>query len=479
MVLARLMDRAIGVISTLILARLLVPADFGLVAMATALSAVLELFGAFSFDLALIQNKDAGRYQYDTVWTFNVLFGVACGLAFAALALPAAHYYREPRLEMVIFALAATYIVAGFSNVGVVNFRKHLQFRDELRFMLSRRIVTFFVTIGCAVLWRNYWALVAGIAVGRLASVIISFVMSDYRPSLTMRARRELFHFSKWLLINNALYFMIHSGPNFVIGRLSGASGLGIYSISYEISNLPSTELVAPINRVTFPGFSKMKGLAEMEIAFLRIQGMIGLLILPVGIGIAAVAAPMVLALLGTKWAEAIPLIKLLGIYGALAATQTNNGVVWMALGRPRDLALSALLFVTVLFVALYFGLTTYGTLGAGLAFLLAQVMIVPVSMWNTKRLLHSTWRAFLAALWRPAVSAGLMYAAVSRLESMLAGFGAWPRLLAESLTGAIVYAACVAALWVAVGRPPGAEAYSLARLTSFAPRSRAARFDN
>ena len=180
--------------------------------------------------------------------------------------------------RLVIYVLAATYVVAGFSNVGVVNFRKDLQFRSELRFMLSRRLVTFVVTVGCAVLLRNYWALVAGIAVGRLASVMISFVMSDYRPSLTLCARRELFHFSKWLLINNALYFMIHSGPNFVIGKLSGASGLGIYSISYEISNLPSTELVAPINRVTFPGFSKMKDLAEMEVAFLRIQGMIGLL---------------------------------------------------------------------------------------------------------------------------------------------------------------------------------------------------------
>ena len=148
MVLARLLDRGIGVVSTLILARLLVPSDFGLVSMATALAAVLELFGAFSFDLALIQNKNAGRRQYDTVWTFNVLFGAACGMVFAALAIPAAHYYREPRLEMVIYVLAATYVFAGFSNVGVVNFRRDLQFRTELKFMLSRRLVTFVVTVG-------------------------------------------------------------------------------------------------------------------------------------------------------------------------------------------------------------------------------------------------------------------------------------------------------------------------------------------
>ena len=150
-----------------------------------------------------------------------------------------------------------------------------------------------------------------------------------------------------------------------------------------------------------------------------------------------------------------------------------------MALGRPRDLTLSALYFVIVLFIALYFGLNTYGTFGAGLAFLLAQVLNAPVSMWNTKRLLHSNWESFAAALWRPAVSVSAMYAVVYRLELVLADLGAWPRLLVESLAGAFVYAGCVLGLWLAAGRPPGAEAYSLARLKSFAPKSSPARSEN
>src|SRR5687767_1543898 len=126
MVTARLADRGIGLISTLILARLLVPDDFGLVAMATAIGGILDLLGAFSFDLALIQKKDAGKNHYDTVWTFTVLFGLVCAIALVGLAIPAAIFYREPRLEAVMYALAVLYLVGGFSNVGVVDFRKEL-----------------------------------------------------------------------------------------------------------------------------------------------------------------------------------------------------------------------------------------------------------------------------------------------------------------------------------------------------------------
>ena len=342
MVFARLMDRGIGVISTLILARLLVPADFGLVALATTIGGVLDLLGAFSFDLALIQKKDAEKRHYDTVWTFGVLFGILCTAILIACAIPAANYYREPRLESVMYVLALIYFVGGFTNVGVVDFRKELKFKDEFVFTLIRRVVTFFITIGCAIVLRSYWALVIGMLVGRLVSVLVSYQMSRYRPRFALSASRELLHFSKWLFFNNTLFFLLHTGPNFLIGRVNGVSGLGIYTIAYEISNLPSSELVAPINRVTFPGLSKLGTRDGIASAYLKLFGMITLLILPVGIGIAAIAEPLVLALLGSKWVEAIPLIRVLAIYGAIAATQTNNGVTWMAMGRPRDITIIA-----------------------------------------------------------------------------------------------------------------------------------------
>jgi O-antigen/teichoic acid export membrane protein len=352
---ARLADRLIGIVSTLILARLLVPGDFGLVAMATAIGAILDLLGAFSFDLALIQKKNTERKHYDTVWTFNVLFGVGCGLCLIGFAEVAARFYSEPRLASVMYVLSLSYFLNAFTNVGLVSFRKDLNFDKEFKYIFSRRVITFLVTISAAFLLRSHWALLLGMTTGRLVSLVMSYAMNDYRPRFSLAASRELLSFSKWLLINNILFFLLHRGCTFVIGRLYGASTLGIYTISYEISSLPSTELVAPINRVMFPGFSKMRDVDQISQAYLKLFGLLTLVILPIGIGIAAVASPLVATVLGDKWLAAIPVIQLLAIHGAIGATQGNNGVVWLALGHPRKLTAFAALFVLILFPSVYF----------------------------------------------------------------------------------------------------------------------------
>ena len=465
MVGARFADRFIGIISTLILARLLVPGDFGLVAMATAIGGILDLLGAFSFDLALIQNAQAERRHYDTVWTFNLLFGIACGLGLIALAGVAAGFYHEPRLQNVMYFLSLSYFITAFNNIGIIAFRKDLNFHREFAFVFIRRVVTFSVTIVGAFLLKSYWALLFGIAMGRFCNLVMSYTMHPYRPRLTLSAARELFSFSKWLLINNALFFMLHNGCTFIIGRLFGTTELGIYSVAYEIASLPSTELVAPINRATFPGFSKMQDTAEISAAYLKLFGMIFLTILPVGLGIAVVAEPMVLTALGAKWVAAIPLIQLLAIHGAVSATQGNNGTVWLAMGKPRDLTMLAAAFLAVLFPGLYYFLGRYGVVGAGYAYILANVATVPIGMYISQRLLGFRWTALLATVWRPLLGIACMIGAVSALEPYTRAYLPLLRLLLESAAGALAYIAVILLTWQLARRPAGAETYLLQRL--------------
>lgn len=465
MITARLIDRGIGMASTLLLARLLAPDDFGLVAMATAIGGMLDVLGAFSFDLALIQKQHAERRHYDTVWTLNILFGLFCAAALVALAQPAAAFYSEPRLIGVMWVLSLMYLMNAFGNVGVVNFRKELNFRKEFNFIMVRRVVTFIVTIGAAFMLHSYWALLLGMCLGRAVTVIMSYTMNDYRPRLNLSAAGELFHFSKWMLLNNALGFLRHDGCTFIIGRYFGAAGLGVYTVSYEISNLPSTELVAPINRVTFPGFSKMADPTLIAISYLRLLGMITLLILPVGIGIACVAKPLVQAMLGEKWHQAAPLIAILAISGAITATQTNNASVWLALGRPHVVAIVQTCYLLILFPALYFFMRRYGIVGAGYAYLSAQLVDVVLEMSATKRLLHFGWIEVLSTIWRPVVGVIIMSLAVAQLDARLGEVNPWLRLLIDTSAGAVLYVVSVFALWCICARPHSAERFCLSRL--------------
>jgi lipopolysaccharide exporter len=465
MVAARLMDRSVGIVSTLILARLLVPGDFGLIAMATAIGGMLDLLGSFSFDVALIQNASAERRHYDTVWTFNVIFGLICTAGLILLAQPAAGYYREPRLSVVMYVLSISYFIGAFANIGVVNFRKELNFKQEFIFIFARRFITFIATITAAFILRSYWALLLGMTLGKVVGVGMGYGMNDFRPRFSLSAAKELFHFSKWMFLNNCLQFLMHDGCTFIIGRVFGASGLGIYSVAYEISNLPSTELVAPINRVTFPGFAKMADIKQIADSYLRLLGMITLLILPVGIGIAAVAEPLVLAALGDKWVTAIPLIAILGINGAIAATQTNNSSVWLALGRPRNVTIVISCFLLILFPGIYFFLGAYGVVGAGYAYLAAQAVNVPLGMSFTHRMLKFKWSEVLRVIWRPITAAAAMYITVRLFDHGIVDYAPWLRLAADSGVGALSYFLVIIGLWIVSAKPAGAETFCLERV--------------
>ncbi len=139
---ARGIDKVLGLVSTLFLARLLVPEDFGLVAIATAVVALLTLFANFSFEVALIQHPDPTREHYDTVWTIGLLFGVAIAVVLVALAYPLASFYDDARIAPMMPVLALSALIAYLHNVGCVDFSRNLQFHKEFLLSLYRRVLT-------------------------------------------------------------------------------------------------------------------------------------------------------------------------------------------------------------------------------------------------------------------------------------------------------------------------------------------------
>jgi O-antigen/teichoic acid export membrane protein len=477
MVAFKFVDRGIGLASTVVLARLLAPSDFGLIAMAMTLIAALQLLFAFSFDIHLIQKADAGRPEFDTVWTFNVLFGTAVGTLLAALAHFMAGFYGEPRLEAVIYTLALGCFAAGFSNIGPVMFRREMRFDREFKFMFGKRMAPVLVTIPIALWLHSYWALALGQLTGTLVSVALSYYMSSYRPRFSLQKREELFHASKWLVINNFLIFLNGRAAEFVIGKFAGISGLGIYTVSSEISTLPTTELVAPINRAAFPGYARLaQDLPRLRESFLGVISMIALFTVPAGLGIVALAELMVGVVLGWKWQAATPLIQVLAVYGVLIALQTNIGYVYLAVGRPRLITLVAGLQF-VLLLALLLPATWYrGATGAAWAFLGTAVLMVPVNQLLIANQLKLSLRGYFAHLWRPLVAGAAMVLALDALKAVLQPGQATPALVAALLTGvacgALVYGAVLYLLWRLSGRPDGAERVCLTQMEQLMRRA-------
>ena len=461
MSLLRISIRVIGLVSTVILARLLVPADFGLVAMATSIVAFLQLATAFGFDTPLIQKQHADRTHFDSAWTMNVAFYTAMAVMLVVLAQPAAAFYQDARLETVIYVLAAGFAVQGFENIGIVYFRKELDFRRDFMMMLAKKLAGFIVTIPLAFIMRSYWALVIGIVLGNVLGVMLSYVLHPFRPRFDLSAVGELFRFSRWLVLNNAIQFLRLRSPDFIIGRMFGTSSLGLFSVAHEISTMPTTELVAPINRAVFPGYSKMAGnLEELRRSYLDVLALIAVIAVPAGFGIAAVASPLVDLVLGSKWAGAAPIVGILAVYGGINAIGANTGYAFNAIGKPHlNTWIGVLNAVGLLTSAILLALA-YGPVGVAIAYLGTALFITPVIYWHAGRELQLRYRAFPLVLWRPILCSALMYLFIQHVDALLvnAGHESWAELAILVPLGAALYAILMCLFWVMAGRPRSAE---------------------
>jgi O-antigen/teichoic acid export membrane protein len=468
MLLFRLTDRGLAFFSTIILARVLVPADFGLVAMAMSVIALIELTGAFSLEVALIQRPSPTRQYYDTTWTLRMFFGVFGALGTAAMAYPAAQFYADDRIPAIMFVLAVNWLIGSVENIGVVNFRRDLDFRREFYFLISKRLAAMPVTLTLAIAFHTYWALIVGTLVGTAMTVILSYTMQSYRPRFSLAASRELMSFSVWLFIFNLLAFLQARLPHFVIGRTLGAEPLGIFTVATDFAALASSEITAPINRAVMPGLSRMaEGAGGIQEGMKQVTAAVLLITLPAAFGLVAIAEPLVLTLLGGQWLGAVPVLQVLAFAGALHTITANNHSAYLAAAKARVSVIISGTFVLVL-IPLLFAFKTQGVVGVALAHLGAMASAVGVSIALMRRHIGTTFGTLLQVAWRPFLAASLMGAAVFWLDQNHFGLGIEPppyvRLVAGAIAGVVLYVPLVISLWLVSGRGDGPEAYLVDR---------------
>lgn len=456
------MDRALGLGSTAALARLLTPADFGVVGIATAVAGVFDVMTSFGFDWALVRHPRPDRRHYDTAFTLR--FGVtllSCALLIAS-SWWIARFYSDPRLQPIVTVVALSGLVTALENVGIAEYRRQLRFDVEFRQQFAAKIAGLVTAVGFALTTRSYWALVLGMLVARTASVAASYALHPYRPRFGLSARRELFSFSMWLQLNNVMRLVRERFSALVLGRMVGGPAVGLFDLARELAYLSSSELAAPINRVFFSRYAQLQGDVDgLRRDYLRVVGVIWLLALPLAVGIWLTAEYLVLILAGDAWADAVPVLELLSVAGALGLVATNAGQVFFALGVPRLVTGFVAVGLVVFVPGVLLLVPAFGLRGAALASIASSVVVVPLYVVVIARWLHLRPRDFAASLWRPLLGCACMVPAV-RLVAPAAVPGAVVgralELLLLAAVGSATYFAVVAAAWLAAGRPAGAE---------------------
>jgi O-antigen/teichoic acid export membrane protein len=470
MVFFKVVERAISLVSTIILARLLVPADFGIIVLATAMIALLELLGAFGLDVALIRQSDARREHFDAVWTFQALFGIAVAIVAGCLAPLAASLYDDPRLAPIMLVLALARAVGGFESTGVVHFRRDLQFGREVAFLLAKRLFTsVLVTIPLAIVLRNYWALVIGNLAGTCIAVALSYVAHPYRPRFALKGLAQLMHFSKWLLLSSLMEFLHRRVADFIIGRWSGAAALGSFTVAMEIARLPTGEVAAPVHRAVFPGYARLAGdRVLLRRAYVRVTSLLMLIVVPAGAGLCVLAQPAVLILLGPQWQGAVILVQLLAVNAILTVLVSTTHHVNLATGMSRSTSALLAAHVAISLPLMAWLVPSQGAVAAAGALLVASAITAPANFHLLGKAIEFSSRDVLAMLWRPVAGTLVMCGALVWLRATLS----WPSTVARQigyagvlmLFGALVYACTVMACWAARRDPDSAESWLIAK---------------
>lgn len=460
----RWLDRLIGLASILVLARILSPEDFGIIAIAALVIGFVDIVLDLGVNIALIQNSNATPEHYDTAWTLRLMQSTA-SCAILIIGAPfAGDYFDNSNAVPVLQWMALGLPLSSLENIGVVDFQKKMQFGRDLRFVLLKRLVGFFVTLTAAWLLRSYWALVIGALAGRAFGVLLSYLMHSMRPRLGLQKFRDVFSVSQWMLVRNIGTYLDNNLDKMLIGRWFPSATLGAYSLADEISAMPSTEILAPLNRVLFPAFVAVKeDLLELKRVFILAQGMQTLIGVPAGVGVVMVAHEAVLLILGEKWLSAVPFLQLLGLANVTAAIATSGGYLMVTLGQTRTFALLSWAKAGT-FVALV--LLTRDTVNAeniAVYRLCAGLFGLVVTLWLVMHMLENlTLRDIVGAVARPLLASAAMAYAIHLLFDQGSGLPMLAALVLKIAVGILVYSAAVLVLWIALRRPQGAESWLL-----------------
>ena len=321
----------------MILARLLSPDDFGLLAMATVFVNFAMIFSEMGISSALIQKQDThDRHYYSAFW-FNIVVGLCLTLFFIAVSPLIARFYKKPELVPILAVISLNFFFSSFVIIQQTILTKEMDFRK----LAIRDIIAVIISgiVGVVLAYNGFgvWSLVFQSVIFTLANAVLLWTVSSWRPkfSFAMADIKDIFHFSANLTGFNIVNYFARNIDQLLIGKFLGAQALGYYSLAYKIMLYPLQNVSQVIVKVMFPAFARMQGeLEKVRIAYMRMIKAISLIVFPLMCSLFAIAPDFVHFVFGIRWTPIIILIQILSLCGLVQSISTTGGSIMLSQGR-------------------------------------------------------------------------------------------------------------------------------------------------
>lgn len=385
----RLSTRAILFLRLAILARILTPTQFGVFGIATLLLSFLETLTETGINVFLVQRKESILQYLDSAWVISIFRGALISALILVLSPLIVRFFNSPESLNVILLISLVPLIRGFINPSIIKIQKDIEFHKEFYLRLILLVVDAAVTIIVAFVTKSAESMAIGLIISALVEVVLSFVFFKPRPKLTIEINKikYVIRRSWWVTVSGIFEYVAENGDDIVVGRMLGTSSLGIYQAAYRISTLPIVELTYTVSKVVFPVYSKFSEDKERLLkAFKKVLTTTSLIAIALGIIIYLFSEEIVLIILGDQWLAAIPIVKVLAIYGVLRTIFGNFSPLFLSIERQDFVASTTLvrmigLVVTIVPFVYYFGLV-----GAAYSAIASIIIEIPVILYYLRK---------------------------------------------------------------------------------------------
>ena len=442
----RILLHALSFVQLIVLARLLRPQDFGLFGVATIVVDALQSLTGLEFSSALIQKSGRIDDHLNTVWTIQVARGLVVAVAMVTCAPFAARFFNAPQAIAILSVMALGPVLGGFSNIGCVFFRRELAFQKEFLLQAGAGLGALAVSIPCALVFRNAWALVAWSVSKALFRLLASYVLHPWRPRLEFRweRARELLPFAGRAMAANVMNVVILQADSALIGRLLGTQLLGFYRMAQRVSKSVATEIASLLGTVTFPGYARLQDDRDaLRATWLRTVNGVTLVTAPFSAGLIVVAPELVTHVLGAQWYTIVPLLRVLAVF-AFIITLGNFSPLFCSLGEMRTFVRLRAARMLVVLALMYPLVKQLGAMGAALATLAGILVPLPWATATALRLLECRFTVFLRAI-LPGMTGALLMALTVYAARRGSPATTWPGFAGLVVLGIVVYSAIIA----------------------------------
>lgn len=404
-------QRTVSFAATIILARILSPADFGLFALAFVMIDGFQLFKSLGFDSALVRRKDDIDKAANTAFFLIPAMGIILFVILLFIAPLGARFLNNPDVAGVIRALSIIFVISCFAKVPQTILYRNMQFKYKSIAEICSTVIYSASAVILAINKFGVWSLVIAYILRFIVQASMEWYYSGWRPKLEFdkKIAREMFQFGKYVLAGGIIWFLTTNLDNLIVGKFLGVTMLGYYAIARNTSNLLSEYFLSKVSMIMYPAYSKIQeNPDDVKQVALKTLRYVSIIVLPFGFGLFIFAPDILRLVFGEKWLPATSILRFLAFAGILKSLGATVWPAILAKGRSKIDFQISLIQIIILFVLLVFLSAQFKLIGVGIAVLMSTAISFYIGLVRIDRILRIRISEYFAAI-KPALLSSLV----------------------------------------------------------------------